>query len=93
MDYLQHPAPTSSPELVEQRFLRDIILRPITPRQLECLAWAAEGKTATEIGLILGISPRTVEKHLAHICEAFGVRTRVQAVMKAYKLGILPRVR
>ena len=63
----------------------------ITPRQLECLAWAQEGKSATDIGAILGISPRTVENHLAKACEQLGVRTRIQAVVKARDLGILGR--
>ena len=52
----------------------------VTARQLECLAWVAEGKTAAEIGIILGISGRTVEKHVARACELFGVARRIQAV-------------
>lgn len=63
----------------------------LSARQLECLAWAQEGKSAGDIGQILGISGRTVEKHLAKACEALGVRTRVQAVVRARELGILGR--
>lgn len=63
----------------------------ITERQLECLAWTQEGKSATDIGLILGISGRTVEGHLAKVCEHLGVRTRIQAVIKAKDLGFLRR--
>lgn len=65
----------------------------VTARQLECLAWAGEGKTATEIGIILGISARTVEGHLAKVCEALGVRKRIQAAIKARELGVLPGLR
>lgn len=66
----------------------------LTDRQLECLAWTQEGKSATDIGAILGISGRTVEKHLARLCHHLGVRTRIQAVMKANELGLLrPRDR
>lgn len=61
----------------------------VTERQLECLAWVQEGKSATDIGSILGISGRTVEGHLAKLCEHLGVRTRVQAVLKAQQLGLL----
>ena len=61
----------------------------ITPRQMECLTWAQEGKSATDIGAILGISARTVEGHLARVCEQLGVRTRIQAVVKAMDLGLL----
>ena len=61
----------------------------VTARQLECLAWVAEGKTAAEIGIILGISGRTVEKHVARACELFGVARRIQAVDQARRLGLL----
>lgn len=61
-----------------------------TRRQLECLSWVQEGKSATDIGAILGLSPRTVEGHLAKACEEFGVRTRIQAVLRAKDLGLLP---
>jgi DNA-binding CsgD family transcriptional regulator len=63
--------------------------RILTDRQVECLAWAQEGKSAGDIGQILGISGRTVEGHLAKACEALGVRTRVQAVVRARELGWL----
>jgi DNA-binding CsgD family transcriptional regulator len=61
----------------------------LSARQIECLAWAQEGKSAGDIGQILGISGRTVEGHLAKACEALGVRTRVQAVVRARELGFL----
>jgi len=61
----------------------------VSERQLECLAWAQEGKSATDIGQIIGISGRTVEGHLANVCEALGVRTRIQAVVRARDLGLL----
>ena len=61
----------------------------ITGRQLECLAWVAEGKSAIEIGMILGISDRTVEKHIAKICATFGVSRRIQAVDHARRLGLI----
>lgn len=63
-----------------------------TRRQLECLAWVQEGKSATDIGAILGLSPRTVEGHLAKVCAAFGVRTRIQAVLRAKDLGLIDGV-
>ena len=61
----------------------------ITPRQMECLTWAQEGKSATDIGAILGISARTVEGHLARVCEQLGVSICIQAVVKAMDLGLL----
>ncbi|WP_293380973.1 helix-turn-helix transcriptional regulator [Phenylobacterium sp.] len=61
----------------------------LTHRQLECLAWTGEGKSARDIGQILGISRRTVEEHLEKACAVFGVRTRIQAVMRAREQGLL----
>lgn len=63
--------------------------RLITPRQLQCLAWVQEGKSATDIGGILGLSGRTVEGHLMKLCGHLGVKTRVQAVVRARELGLI----
>lgn len=65
--------------------------RPVrlSDRQLECLAWAQAGKSARDTGVILGISQRTVEKHLEQAYVALDVRTRIQAVVKARELGLL----
>lgn len=63
--------------------------RHITDRQLQCLAWVQEGKSATDIGSILGLSGRTVEKHIIKICGHLGVKTRVQAVVRARELGLI----
>lgn len=65
-------------------------LGALTLRQLECLYWAQEGKSAQDIGQIIGISGRTVERHLFNACRALGVRRRVQAVVRARDLGLLP---
>lgn len=56
---------------------------PVTQREREVLEWLAAGKTDREIGEILGLSPRTVQKHLQHIYEKLGVETRTAAVMRA----------
>ena len=55
----------------------------ITPRELEVLHWLAGGKTDRDIGEILGISPRTVHKHLQRIYEKLGVECRTAAVVRA----------
>lgn len=61
----------------------------LSSRQLECLKWAEAGKSARDTGQILGISQRTVEKHLEQAYLALGVRTRIQAVVRARTLGLL----
>lgn len=70
---------------------RSFAPRAITQRQLQCLAWVQEGKSATDIGMILGLSGRTVEKHLTKLCGHLGVKTRVQAVVRARELGLIGR--
>jgi DNA-binding CsgD family transcriptional regulator len=60
---------------------------PVTPREREVLSWLAAGKTDKDIGDILGMSPRTVQKHLQHIYEKLGVETRTSAVVRAMELS------
>ena len=56
---------------------------PLTTREAEVLSWLAKGKTNRDIGDILGMSPRTVNKHLEHIFEKLGVETRTAAAALA----------
>ena len=56
---------------------------PLTPRERGVLQWVAAGKTDRDIAAILGISPRTVHKHLQRVYEKLGVETRTAAVMRA----------
>jgi DNA-binding CsgD family transcriptional regulator len=62
---------------------------PLTPRESEILAYVAVGKTNPEIGIILGISWRTVEKHVEHILERLGVETRTAAAASALEAANL----
>lgn len=55
----------------------------LTPRETEVLSWLAKGKTNRDIADILGMSPRTVNKHLEHIFEKLGVETRTAAAALA----------
>ena len=55
----------------------------LTPRETEVLSWLAKGKTNRDIADILGLSHRTVNKHLEHIFEKLGVETRAAAAALA----------
>ncbi|MFT3855989.1 MAG: response regulator [Aquabacterium sp.] len=55
----------------------------LTPRETEVLSWLAKGKTNRDIAEILGMSHRTVNKHLEHIFEKLGVETRAAAAALA----------
>lgn len=54
----------------------------LSPREFECLEWAAQGKSAWEIGRILGISRRTAAFHLNNAKAKLGVRSIYQAVAR-----------
>lgn len=51
----------------------------LTPREADVLAWLSKGKTNRDIADILGMSPRTVNKHLEHVFVKLGVETRSAA--------------
>ena len=59
----------------------------LTQREAEVLAWVAQGKTNREIGMILGSSGRTVQKHLEHVFQKIGVESRTAAILRAWQVG------
>jgi len=62
---------------------------PLTPRELEVLAFAADGASAPAIARELVVSPATVKTHLQHIYDKLCVHDRAAAVAKAMRLGII----
>lgn len=60
---------------------------PVTPREAEVLLWLTRGKSNRDIAEILGVSPRTVNKHLEQVYEKLGIENRSSAV--ALVLGVL----
>lgn len=60
----------------------DLVVGILTKRQREIMDWIAEGKTSAEAAIILGISPRTVEKHLEAVFQRLGVENRIAAVRR-----------
>jgi len=60
---------------------------PLTQREMDVLGWVARGKTNRDVAEILGMSPRTVNKHLEHIYEKLGVETRTAAVAQFARLA------
>ncbi|HDZ8927690.1 TPA: LuxR family transcriptional regulator [Aeromonas dhakensis] len=61
----------------------------LTDRETECLFWASEGKTSSEIACILGITERTVNYHLNQVTRKTGSMNRYQAIAKGVSSGIL----
>ena len=75
------------------RLLVPVAERPerpaLTPRELEVLRWTMEGKTAWEVGALLGISERTVVFHINNGTHKLGCINKQQAVLKALRLGLI----
>ena len=57
----------------------------LTPRELQVLGKIVAGKTNQEAGLELGISDKTIEKHLVSIYGKLGVSSRVEAAVLAVR--------
>jgi DNA-binding response OmpR family regulator/DNA-binding CsgD family transcriptional regulator len=78
-EFLLRLARESSSDL-PTKFSRELGL---TSREGEVLSWLAKGKTNRDIAQILGLSPRTVDKHLEQIYAKLGVENRTAAAAAA----------
>jgi DNA-binding response OmpR family regulator len=67
----------------EERVLRQSLA--LTSRESEVLLWISRGKSNREIGEILTISPRTVNKHLEQVFVKLGVENRASAAARAVR--------
>jgi DNA-binding CsgD family transcriptional regulator len=61
----------------------------LTPREHEVLELLAQGMATVEIATALGISRVTARNHVTRVIEKLGVKTRLQAVLAASRLGLL----
>jgi DNA-binding NarL/FixJ family response regulator len=90
-DYLLKPL--SVDELLAR--VRTLIARaeaeavPLTPREREVINLLAEGLSGREIADRLVIAPSTAAKHIEHVVGKLGVRSRSQAIAKAYRLRLI----
>jgi DNA-binding CsgD family transcriptional regulator len=87
LDLVREPLGALYRNLLARRADHGFAGLPVTPREREVLSWLAAGKTDRDIAEILGMSARTVQKHLQHIYEKLGVETRTAAVVRAMELG------
>ncbi|MFF9148290.1 response regulator [Streptomyces sp. NPDC014861] len=63
--------------------------RPITEREEEILKLVAEGHTSKEIGDLLVISVKTVERHRANLLQKLGLRDRLGLTRYAIRVGLI----
>lgn len=61
----------------------------LTPRELECMKWAAAGKSNWEIGQVLGISEATAHFHVENAKKKLGKLTRTEAVALLVLHGLI----
>lgn len=62
---------------------------PLSTRETEVMAMLAEGLSARQISSQLSLSERTVNTHVANLYRKLGVSNRVEAVMRALRMGIV----
>jgi DNA-binding NarL/FixJ family response regulator len=61
----------------------------LTPREEEIVKLVAEAHTNEEIGELLHISKKTVERHRANVLEKLGMRDRVELTRYAIRRGLV----
>ncbi len=61
----------------------------LTPREQEVLSWTASGKSNCEMAEIMAISGHCIDFHLRNIYKKLNVSTRIAAVVKAIRLGLI----
>src|SRR5262249_26273681 len=64
-----------------------IARRVLTDREREVLRWTAAGKTSWEISVILNISERTANAHIASAAQKLDAPNRIAAVVNALRRG------
>ena len=61
----------------------------LTHREIDVLRWTMDGKTAWEVGTILGISERTAALHINNATNKLGAKNKHQAVLRALRHGFI----
>jgi LuxR family quorum sensing-dependent transcriptional regulator len=75
--------------LSEIKDIRSPMPAVLSRREVECLHWAAEGKTTTEMAKILALSEYTVNHYLGRATRKLDSVNRVQTVAKAIRAGLI----
>jgi DNA-binding CsgD family transcriptional regulator len=62
---------------------------PLSPRELQCLQYAAHGMTSQDIAVKLGIAERTANFHFSNLISKLGVLNRHEAIATAVARGLV----
>ncbi|MGC1778872.1 MAG: LuxR family transcriptional regulator [Xanthobacteraceae bacterium] len=69
--------------------LSDMDRPRLSPREIECLQWAAAGKSDNDMATLVGIKPATAHFHIEKAKKRLGVKTRVEAVAVGLLHGVI----
>jgi DNA-binding CsgD family transcriptional regulator len=69
-----------------------VLRAKLTPRELECLQWISDGKTAWECSVILGLSEHTVRCYLESCRYKLNASSNTHAVSIAYQTGLFSQI-
>ncbi|MGQ1796385.1 response regulator [Kocuria oceani] len=84
----------SVPDQQQARSVDDTLRSLLTDREMETVTLLAQGLSNREIAEQMHVSEGSVKAYLGRVCEKFGVRDRVQALIKAYQSGLVdPQLR
>ncbi|MGN6032768.1 MAG: LuxR C-terminal-related transcriptional regulator, partial [Thermomicrobiales bacterium] len=89
------PDQSSSAPLPRRSVLQDSIARTnvsLTKREVEVLHLVAQGYSDRDIAEMLSLSPRTVSGHVGTACKKFQVRTRLEATVRAQRMGLISTI-
>jgi len=78
---------TAADRLLSPKLTHDELPK-LTKRELDALSWTAQGKTAWEVSVILGMSEKTVNFHLGNAMRKLQVSSKHQAVLKCVAAGV-----
>ena len=73
----------------DQTSVAQLLLDPLSLRELEVLQLLASGASNQEIAAALVLAPGTVKLHVSHILSKLGVNSRTRAILRARDLGLL----
>jgi DNA-binding CsgD family transcriptional regulator len=61
----------------------------LTPRELQTLMLLAAGTSTQQMAELMGIAPNTVRNHVKSLCAKLGARSRIEAIAKARRAGLV----
>ncbi len=67
----------------------EILMTPLSPREMEILKYIAEGTSNKRIALALGIGEQTIKNHITSIMRKLNANDRTHAVVLAMRKGWL----